>query len=62
MGHATGLESKAQLDLGTLVSYISAPMIHGRLSGRIKEPKRHSRLRRLTDKDLGGYRNPLMRS
>ena len=58
MGHAAGPKSKAQLDLGTSVPYISPPLIHARLPRRIKELKRH--LRRLTGRDLGGYRNPLM--
>ena len=62
MGHTAGPESKAQMDLGTTVPYINPLLIHARLLGRIKEPKRHSRLRRLTGGDLGGYGNPLMRS
>ena len=41
LGHATRPESKAQLDLGTLVPYNSPPLIHARLPGRIKELKRH---------------------
>ena len=62
MDHATGSKFKAQMDLGTTVPYISPPLIHAWLPGRIKEPKRHSRLRRFTGGDLGGYGNPLMRS
>jgi len=62
MGHAAGSEFKAQMDLGTMMPYISPPLIHDRLLGRIKESKRHLHLRRLTGGNLGGYRNPLMRS
>ena len=62
MGHAAGPKFKAQMELGTSVPYISPPLIHAWLSGRIKEPKRHSCLRRSTGRDLGGYRNPLMHS
>ena len=40
MGYAAGSKSKAQLDLGTSVLYISLPLIHARLPGRIKELKR----------------------
>ena len=50
------------MDLGTLVPYISPPLIHARLPGKIKESKRHLRLRRLTGGSLGGFKNPLMRS
>ena len=42
MGHTVESESKAQMGLGTTVSYISPPLIHAQLSGRIKESKRHS--------------------
>ena len=62
MGHAAGPEPKAQLDPGISVPYISLPLIHARMPGRIKEPERHSRLRRLIGRDLGGYGNPLMLS
>ena len=62
MGHTAGSEFKAQMDLGTMVPYICPPLIHAQLLGRIKKPKRHSHLRRLTGGDLGGYGNPLMRS
>ena len=62
MGHATGLKFKAQMDLGTLVPYISPLLIHGRLPGRIKESKRCLHMKRLTGGSLGGFRNPLMRS
>ena len=62
MGHAVGPEFKAQMDLGTTMPYISPPLIHARLPGRIKEPKKHSRLGKLTGRDLGGYGNPLIRS
>ena len=41
MGHTVESESKAQMDLSTTVSYISPPLIHAQLSGRIKESKRH---------------------
>ena len=50
------------MDLGTLVPYISPPLIHARLPGRIKESKRHLHLRRSTGGSLGGFRNPLMDS
>ena len=50
------------MDLGTLVPYISPPLIHARLPGKIKESKRHLCLRRLTGGSLGGFKNPLMRS
>ena len=62
MGHAARPEFKAQMDLGTLVPYISPPLIHARLLGRIKESKRHLRLIRLTSGNMGCLRNPLMRS
>ena len=42
MGHTVELEPKAQMGLGTTVSYISPPLIQAQLSGRIKESKRHS--------------------
>jgi len=62
VGHAAGPESNAQMDLGTTVPYISPTLIHAQLPGRIKELKRHLRLRRLIGRDLGGYGNPLMHS
>ena len=61
MGHAAGSEFKAHMDLGTLVPYISPPLIHARLLERIKESKSHLHLRRSTGGNLGGFRNPLMR-
>ena len=61
MGHAAGSKFKAQMDLGTLVLYISPPLIHAWLLGRIKESKRHLHLRRFIGGSLGGFRNPLMR-
>ena len=42
MGHTAKSETKTQMGLGTIVPYISPPLIHARPSGRIKEPKRHS--------------------
>ena len=62
MGYVVGPKFKAQMDLGTLVPYISPPLIHGRLPGRIKESKRRLHMKRLTGGSLGGFRNPLMRS
>ena len=37
-GRTIGPEPRAHLGLGILVSYISPPLIHTRLPGRIKEP------------------------
>ena len=62
MGHAGGPEFKAQMDLGTLVPYISPPLIHAQLPRRIKESKRHLHLRRSTGGSSSGFRNPLMHS
>ena len=62
MGRVAGPESKAQLGSGTSMPYISPPLIHARLQGRIKELKRHSRFGRLTGRNLGGYDIPLMLS
>ena len=42
MGHAVESRSKAQMDLGTTIPYISPPLIHAWFWGRIKESKRHS--------------------
>ena len=62
MGHTVELEPKAQMGLGTTVSYISPPLIHAQLSGRIKESKRHSLSEKLNGWILDGSRDPLMRS
>ena len=37
-GHSTGPEPRAHMGLGISVPYISPPLIHTRLPGRIKEP------------------------
>ena len=62
MGHIARSEFKTQMDPGTTVPYISPLLIHARQLGRIKEFKMHLRLKRLTGGNLGGFRNPLMRS
>ena len=59
-GRAIGPEPKAQLGLGTSVPYISPPLIHVRLSRRIKEPTRHSCFESPTARDSYGYGFPLM--
>ena len=59
-GHATGLKFKAQMDLGTLVPYISPPLIRVRVLKRIKESKRHPHLRRSMGESFGDFKNPLM--
>ena len=59
MGHTVESESKAQMGLGTTVSYISPPLIHAQLSGRIKESKRHSLSEKLSGWILGWFQKPI---
>ena len=59
MGHTVELESKAQMGLGTTMSYISPPLIHAQLSGRIKESKRHSLSKKLNRWKLGRFQKPI---
>ena len=62
MGRTVESGSKTQMSLGTTVSYISPPLIHARLSRRIKESKRHSLSKEFDGWILDGSRDPLMRS
>ena len=55
MDHAVESESKAQMDLGTTVPYISPPLIHTWFLGRIKESKRHSLSEKLNGWILGRF-------
>ena len=59
-GRAIGPEPRAQLGLGTSVLYISPPLIHVRLPGRIKEPIRPSCFESPTARDSCGYGFPLI--
>ena len=59
MDHAVESESKAQMDLGTTVPYISPPLIHTWFSGRIKESKRHSLSEKLSGWILGWFQKPI---
>ena len=59
MGHTAELRSKAQMDLGTTVPYISPPLIHAQFSERIKESKRHSLSEKLNGCILGWLQKPI---
>ena len=59
-GRAIGPEPRVQLGLGTSVLYISPPLIHAQLLGRIKEPTRPFCFKSSTAKDSCGYDFPLM--
>ena len=53
MGHVVESKFKAQMDMGTMVPYISPPLICARLLGRIKESKRHLLSKKLNRWKLG---------
>ena len=59
-GRAIGPEPRAQLGLGTSVPYISPPLIHARLLGRIKKPTKPSCFESPKARDSCGYGFPLM--
>ena len=59
-GSIPSLKSRPNLGLGTSVPYISPPLIHARLPGRIKEPTRYFCYESLTVRNSYGHNIPLM--